>query len=102
MRTKEEWLEMWHLSGEEGEKAWAEKQRMNGNEVTSNHYVRDDYKPYQSMVTGELIEGRKAHREHLRKHNLVEAADIKPSMPVPKKDNLKEQIAREVYNKLRY
>ena len=70
---------------------------------TSGVFVREDYKPYQSQVTGEMIEGRKAHREHLRRHNLVEAADIKPSMPPPpRRDELREQIARQVYNKLRY
>lgn len=31
-----------------------------------------DIQPYQSMVTGELIGSRSQHREHLKRHNLVE------------------------------
>lgn len=65
-------------------------------------YIRDDVKPYQSMITGEFIEGKKAHREHLKRHNCVEAADMPLKNPERPKDNLKEQIARQVYEKLRY
>lgn len=65
-------------------------------------YIRDDVKPYQSMITGEFIEGKKAHREHLKRHNCVEAADMPLKTPERPRDNLKEQIARQVYEKLRY
>ena len=65
-------------------------------------YIRDDVKPYQSMIDGSMIEGRKAHREHLKRNNCIEAADMPLKTPERPRDNLKEQIAREVYNKLRY
>ncbi len=35
-----------------------------------------DLAPYQSVVTGEKIDGRRAHREHLRRHDLVEVGNI--------------------------
>ncbi len=35
-------------------------------------YITSDYKAYRSTHTGEMIEGRAAHREHLRRHGLVE------------------------------
>lgn len=34
--------------------------------------VMTDIKPYRSMVDGSMIESRSQHREHLRKHQLVE------------------------------
>lgn len=34
--------------------------------------IMPDIKPYQSMATGEMIGGRRQHREHLRQHGLIE------------------------------
>jgi hypothetical protein len=34
-----------------------------------------DIKPYQSMVTGEMINSRSRHREHLREHGLLEVGN---------------------------
>lgn len=100
---KAQFLEMWKLSGEEGEKVWQEKLKMmNRQHIDGLPYVREDVKPYKSMITGEFIEGKKAHREHLKRHNCVEAADMPLKNPERPKDNLKEQIARQVYEKLRY
>ena len=70
------------------------------------HMVMGDIKPYKSMVTGEIIEGRKQHREHLKTHNVVEVGDAFDK-PTPKPyytpdKGLKERIARQVYEKLRY
>lgn len=74
----------------------------NGPAENAGPYIRDDVKPYQSMIDGSMIEGRKAHREHLKRNNCIEAADMPLKTPERPRDNLKEQIAREVYNKLRY
>lgn len=102
-QEKAKFLEMWKLSGEEGERVWQEKLKMMSRQhVDSVPYVREDVKPYKSMITGEYIEGKKAHREHLKRHNCVEAADMPLKNPERPKDNLKEQIARQVYEKLRY
>lgn len=35
-------------------------------------YIQPDIAPYQSMATGEIIQSRSQHREHLRRHGLVE------------------------------
>jgi hypothetical protein len=40
--------------------------------------VAPDIQPYRSTVTGELIGSRSAHREHLKRHNLVEVGNDKP------------------------
>lgn len=73
--------------------------------IHHGHFVIEDTKPYKSMVTGEMIEGRRAHREHLRTHGVVEVGNdldrAKPrsSAPAP---GLKETLARIAYEKLRY
>jgi len=99
---KARFFEQWNLSGEEGERVWEEKLKMMNRTSFTAHYIRDDVKPYQSMITGEMIEGKKAHREHLKRHNCIEAADMPLKNPERPKDTLKQDIAREVYNKLRY
>jgi|GEM_PF-5025255 len=81
--TKQEWLEMWRLSGEEGERAWEEKQRM-AERVGVAPMIAPDIQPYRATVTGELIGSRSAHREYLKRHDLVEVGNEKPTpRPLP-------------------
>jgi hypothetical protein len=64
-----------------------------------------DIAPYKSMVTGEIIDGRKAHREHLMRHNVVEVGndfDKPKPRPVQTPPGLRETLGRIVYEKLRY
>lgn len=35
-------------------------------------FVMSDIAPYKSMATGEMIMGRRQHREHLKQHRLIE------------------------------
>lgn len=37
--------------------------------------VMGDIQPYKSMATGEVIEGRRQHREHLKSHGLIEVGN---------------------------
>lgn len=39
------------------------------------HYIIGDLAPYQSQITGEVIDGRRSHREHLRSHGMVEVGN---------------------------
>lgn len=39
-----------------------------------------DVKPYQSMITGEVIGGRRQHREHLNRHGCEEVGNEKPDI----------------------
>lgn len=63
--------------------------------------VMGDIQPYQSMVDGRIIEGRRQHREHLRAHRLIEVGDqthyLKPRGPIKPPPGLKDVIVREVY-----
>jgi hypothetical protein len=56
-------------------------------------YIQPDIKPYQSMITGELITSRSHHREHLRSHGCVEVGNEK--LPAPKKDFTATQGLRQ-------
>jgi hypothetical protein len=62
-----------------------------------------DIAPYQSMITGEMITSRSAHREHLKQHNMIEVGnEIKyisqPTKMDPPK-GLKEEIIKQVNKK---
>lgn len=65
-------------------------------------YIQDDVKPYQSMIDGRMIEGKKAHREHLKRNNCIEAGDMPIKNPERPKDNsLKERLIYEVMERNR-
>ena len=57
---------------------------VNGEWVEKDKVVREfgmlivpDIQPYKSVVTGEVIGGRRQHREHLKAHDLVEVGNEK-------------------------
>lgn len=98
--TKEEWGAIWKLSGDELDRQWQAKQEMHNKQA--GYYIiseEKNYKPYRSMQTGEVVEGRKKHREHLKAHGLVEVGNEsirqrKQIMPPP---GLKQELIRQVY-----
>lgn len=54
--------------------------RLSMSQVLSAAYVQSDIQPYKSMVTGEMIGSRSAHRSHLKQHGYEEIGTekIKP------------------------
>jgi hypothetical protein len=68
-------------------------------------YVIGEIQPYQSMITGEMIDGRAAHRAHLKAHGVIEVGNetqaLKPR-PITPPAGRKEILARVAYEKLRY
>lgn len=40
-------------------------------------FFMPDKAGYVSPMSGELVEGRSAHREHMRVHNVIEAGDVR-------------------------
>ena len=64
--------------------------------------VMPDIAPYRSMVTGEIINSRSRHREHLRERGLTEIGNdsslAKPYQGMPKTDpaHLKEILRAQV------
>lgn len=61
--------------------------------------VMPDIQPYKSMITGEMIQSRSAHRDHLRQHGCIEIGNetkhmkSKPMTPPP---GLKERLIQVV------
>ena len=63
-------------------------------------FVMGDINPYKSMVTGEMIQGRRQHREHLRRHDVVEVGndyDKRPQKAAETPKGLKQTLI-EVLN----
>lgn len=99
MTDKEKWLELWNLSGDEGERQWQAKQDMHAKQPQS-HMVMPDIQGYQSQATGEWISSRSQHRAHLKQHRLIEIGNEKiPEAPKPKYDSaeVKRELARHFY-----
>lgn len=74
---------------------------------TADHHIIGDIEPYRSMIDGTMITSRSKHRAHLKQHNCIEVGNdpsvLNPvSKPIPPPPGLRETIAREVYDKLRY
>ena len=42
------------------------------------HNVIGDIEPYESIITGEQIGGRRQHRDHLRDHGCIEVGNEQP------------------------
>ena len=65
--------------------------------VQKSAYVISDIQPYKSMQTGEMIGSRSTHREHLRKHKLIEIGNEDMSKHVKKEktgEKVKDSLLR--------
>lgn len=65
-------------------------------------FVMGDIQPYKSMVTGEMIMGRRQHREHLRQHGVIEVGNEKltPSAPkTPSRDEYRRAVSEVMAGK---
>lgn len=60
--------------------------------------VWGDHQPYRSMATGEMISGRRQHREHLKQHRLIELGNEKPVQQAPRQDN---RLRQDIINTVR-
>lgn len=54
--------------------------------VPEGVYVVPDIKPYVSQITGEVIDSRSKHREHLRMHGCTEIGDQVHHLKPPRQD----------------
>lgn len=53
------------------------KEEYRGPSESKAAYIVPDIQGYKSMATGEWISSRSEHREHLKRHNLVEIGNEK-------------------------
>ena len=59
--------------------------------------IMGDIAPYRSMATGEIIGGRRQHREHLRQHQLVEIGnEVQKAAPRRPDPTIKRDIINAV------
>lgn len=65
--------------------------------IISPPFVMPDINSYKSVVTGEMITSRSHHREHLKKHDLIEVGNEYPKpreiKPIP---GLKQEIIKNM------
>lgn len=66
--------------------------------------IMGDITPYKSMITGEMIQGRRQHREHLRQHNCIEVGNerIGPRQEVRPDRNALKRAAHEALQRHGY
>ena len=62
-----------------------------------------DISPYRSMATGEVIQGRRQHREHLREHRLIEVGNErqKTVQREPDRASIRQSLADSVQRFIR-
>ena len=105
LSDKDKFIEWWTptVGKEEAERSWEEKQK---NEQKQYHMVMSDIGGYISQVDGTYIESRSKHREHLKRHRMVEVGNDVPmqhrKIEAPNSEQRKRNIAEQVYQKLRY
>ena len=107
MTPKEYYIYFWEntLGREEAEKSWEEKVKVESQKRT-HHMVTSDIGGYISQVDGSWIESRSKHRDHLKRHRMVEVGNDVPMshkpVEVANNEQRKRHIAEQVYSKLRY
>jgi hypothetical protein len=67
-----------------------------------NPQVVTDIEPYRSMVTGEMVQGRRQHRDHLRAHGLVEVGNERGAPPPSTDTSWVKPALREEFNRMKF
>ena len=62
----------WDKSARKGKGGWVLRDKYRPQSRARGVQVMGDIEPYPSIVTGEVIGGRRQHREHLKAHDLEE------------------------------
>lgn len=105
LSDKEKFIEWWTptVGREEAEKSWEEKEKQTRRIAPM---VASDISGYISQVDGSWIESRSKHRDHLKRHGMVELGNDVPerhkTVEVSNTEQRKRHIAEQVYAKLRY
>jgi hypothetical protein len=104
---KEKWLSDWNIPEAERENAWKQKLALDakiaaqGTMIQGNAGIMPDIQPYKSMIDGSMIDSRKKHRDHLKRHGCIEVGNEKVTPKTPEAPKgLKDTIGREVYRHL--
>ena len=102
---KDTYLEHWgfKLGTIEAEEAWQAKQNMTKRQAPM---VQSDIGGYVSQVDGSWIDSKSKHREHLKRHRMIEVGNDVPmqqkQVEMPNSEARKRAIGEIVYSKLKY
>ena len=104
---KEKYIDYWTptVGKEEAERSWVEKEK---NLKRSASMVMSDIGGYISQVDGSWIESRSKHRDHLKRHGMIELGNDAPTkqkvveLSRKSQEQRKRTIAEIAYSKLRY
>ena len=104
---KEKYIDYWTptVGKEEAEKSWEVKEK---DIKRAASMVMSDIGGYISQVDGSWIESRSKHRDHLKRHGMIELGNDVPtnvkSIEISRKsqEQRKRAIAEVAYEKLRY
>ena len=107
MSDKEYYLTFWkyELGTPEAEEAWKIKQNMTKREAPM---VQSDIQGYISQIDGSWIDSKSKHRDHLKRHGMVELGNDVPTQQKThqvsrqSQEARKRAIAEATYAKLRY
>lgn len=79
---------------------WIPEHEWRAPKTDSAPMIMPDIEPYQSMITGETINSRSRHREHLREHGCFEVGnDVKPMLTYY--DNIPDVAPRQRHEIIR-
>lgn len=94
MNDREKYLAYWNLpfEGEIADKAWAEKESMTVREAPR---VMSDIGGYISQIDGSYIESRSKHRDHLKRHGMIELGNDVPKQQKSVEIDRKSQEQRK-------
>ena len=107
MSDKEKFIDWWTptIGKEAAEASWEEKQKQ---PVRMANMVISDIDGYVSQIDGSWIESRSKHRDHLKRHGMVELGNDLPTQQKTQQVSKQSQEARKraiaeaTYAKLRY
>jgi hypothetical protein len=97
--TRERYLEMWSLAEgtPEADDAWTKKVAfMDQQERATGAYIVSDMTPFISVVDGSVVTSRSSHREHMRKHDLIEVGNERMPPRTEKKQSFGHEIKRHL------
>jgi len=104
---KDYFIDYWTptVGKEEAEKSWIEKEKQTRRFAPM---VTSDIGGYRSQIDGSWIESRSKHRDHLKRHGMVELGNdvinSQKTVEISRKsqEERKRTIAEVAYEKLRY
>ena len=78
MDDREKYLAYWHIpfEGPQADEAWRQKVEMKPREAPR---VMSDIGGYISQVNGQYIDSRSKHRDHLKRHGMIEVGNDVPT-----------------------